>query len=199
MIYCRPYAPEEKGKLERWHRTLRNQFLTALPPHKIYAIDELNSLLWAFIDQLYHPAPHSALAGQSPLSVWQNDLELITPLGTLAHQLDELFYHRVKRKVRQDGTISYAGKLFEVPYVLSRKTVIVVIEPHGQNALYVENEDGQRLGDITPLNLKANRHYQRAQSGQTTQPRPIAHSLAELALEQQQAQLSRPPRTRQKK
>jgi len=23
LIYCRPYAPEGKGKLERWHRTLR--------------------------------------------------------------------------------------------------------------------------------------------------------------------------------
>jgi len=30
LIYCRPYAPEGKGKLERWHRTLRGQFLSEL-------------------------------------------------------------------------------------------------------------------------------------------------------------------------
>src|SRR5487761_2697005 len=28
LIHCRPYAPEGKGKLERWHRTLRAQFLS---------------------------------------------------------------------------------------------------------------------------------------------------------------------------
>src|SRR5256885_12010242 len=28
LIYCRPYAPEGKGKLERWHRTFRDQFLS---------------------------------------------------------------------------------------------------------------------------------------------------------------------------
>ena len=30
LIYCRPYAPEGKGKLERWHRTFRDQFLSEL-------------------------------------------------------------------------------------------------------------------------------------------------------------------------
>ncbi|MGH8847719.1 MAG: DDE-type integrase/transposase/recombinase, partial [Polaromonas sp.] len=30
LIFCRPYAPEGKGKLERWHRTLRDQFLSEL-------------------------------------------------------------------------------------------------------------------------------------------------------------------------
>ena len=27
LIFCRPYAPEGKGKLERWDRTCRDQFL----------------------------------------------------------------------------------------------------------------------------------------------------------------------------
>ena len=26
LIYCRPYEPEAKGKIERWHRTVREQF-----------------------------------------------------------------------------------------------------------------------------------------------------------------------------
>jgi len=63
LIYCRPYAPEGKGKLERWHRTLRDQFLSELPAHNILSLEKINSLLWAWIDQLYHPEPHSGLAG----------------------------------------------------------------------------------------------------------------------------------------
>ena len=30
LIHCRPYAPKGKGKLERWHRTFRDQFLSEL-------------------------------------------------------------------------------------------------------------------------------------------------------------------------
>ena len=193
LIYCRPYAPEGKGKLERWHRTLRDQFLTELHPQKIYSLDELNSLLWAWIDQLYHPTPHSSLDGKSPLAVWQSYLEFITPLGTYAHQLDALFYHRIKRTVRKDGTISYAGKFFEVPHCLSQKTIIVVIEPHHKQALYIEDEHGKRIGEVTPLDMQANRNYKRAQPSNTSTPKTApSTSLNELALEQQQSQLSIP-------
>ncbi len=191
LIYCRPYAPEGKGKLERWHRTLRDQFLIELHPQKIYTLGEINSLLWAWIDQLYHPAPHSSLGGKSPLTVWQNYLEFITPLGTLAHQLDALFYHRIQRKVRKDGTISYHGQFFEVPYCLSQKTIIVVIEPHHQQALYIEDEHGKRIGEVTPLDCQKNRNYKRAQPSNSPTPTTTSFtSLNELALEKQASQLS---------
>jgi len=194
LIYCRPYAPEGKGKLERWHRTLRDQFLTELQPQKIYTLDEINQLLWAWIDQLYHMSPHSSLEGKTPLAVWQNYLEMVRPLGTLAHQLDELFYHRIQRKVRKDGTISYDGQFFEVPYCLSQKTVTVVIEPHHKQALYIEDEHGKRIGEVTPLDMQKNRNYKRASSDHTPVPTAApTTSLNELALKQQEARLSIAP------
>jgi len=193
LIYCKPYAPEGKGKLERWHRTLRAQFLSELSDKKIYSITEINQLLWAWIDEVYHPRPHSSLSGQSPLSVWQKGLEFVTPLGTLAHQLDALFYHRAKRRVRKDGTISYEGKVFDVPYELARKNISIVVEPHQQQALYIEDDEGKWIGDITPVDLQANRRHKRTQPDKTN---PIltsaSDSIAELALKQQQAQLSMP-------
>ena len=43
----------------------------------------------------------------------------------------DLFNHREKRFVRKDGTVSYLGQRFEVPYVLlSGKTVMLVVDPH---------------------------------------------------------------------
>jgi len=193
LIYCKPYAPEGKAKLERWHRTLRGQFLTELSDKKIYTLNELNQLLWAWIDELYHPRPHSSLAGKSPLSVWQKGLEFVTPLGTLAHQLDELFYHRVKRRVRKDSTISYAGQFFDVPYELARKNITIVVEPHQQQALYIENNEGKWIGDMTPVDLQANRRHKRAQPDHASPATVSASdSMAELALKQQQAQLSMP-------
>jgi putative transposase len=191
LIYCKPYAPEGKGKLERWHRTLRAQFLTEMLPHKTYTLDEMNSQLWAWIDQLYHPMVHSALNGKTPLTVWQNYIEHIKPLGAMAHKLDELFYHRMKRKVRKDGSISYEGKVYEVPYLLANKTVWVVVEPYLKKALFVENEEGLRIGELIAQNLQANRNYKRHQNTENTvTPKILSHSIVDLALEKQQQQLT---------
>ena len=51
MIFCRPYAPEGKGKLERWHRTFRNQFLSELDSSRIHDLNDLNTRLWAWIER----------------------------------------------------------------------------------------------------------------------------------------------------
>ena len=58
----RPYAPEGKGKLERWHRTLRDQFLGELDERHIAGLDDLNARLWAWLEQVYHRTEHAGLA-----------------------------------------------------------------------------------------------------------------------------------------
>ena len=45
---------------------------------------------------------------------YQQDLPRIRTLGARAARLDALFYHRLTRKVRKDGTVSYQGARFEV-------------------------------------------------------------------------------------
>jgi putative transposase len=156
LVYCRPYAPEGKGKLERWHRTFRDQFLSELDPSRIRELSDLNARLWAWVEQVYHRAPHSGLEGRTPLERYQQDLPRVRTLGTLAARLDELFHHRIERKVRKDGTVSYQGSRFEVPYELSGKSVRLVVDPHARNVLGVEDADGQALGVATPLDALAN-------------------------------------------
>jgi hypothetical protein len=151
----------------------------------------MNSQLWAWIDQLYHPMVHSSLNGKTPLTVWQNYIEQVKPLGALAHRLDELFYHRVKRKVRKDSSISYEGKIFEVPYLLANKTVWVVVDPYLKKALFVEDEQGLRIGELVLQDLHANRNYKRHKSTENKTPnRVLSQSLVNLALEKQQQQLT---------
>lgn len=115
LIYCRPYAPEGKGKLERWHRTFRDHFLSELDVSRINDLDDLNARLWAWIEQVYHRTVHGSLDGKIPLARFQQDLVQIKQLGQKAPQLDAIFYHRVTRKVRKDGSVSYQGRDFEVP------------------------------------------------------------------------------------
>jgi putative transposase len=156
LIHCRPYAPEGKGKLERWHRTCRDQFLTELDERLITGLDDLNARLWAWLEQVYHRTPHAGLAGMTPLARYQQDLAQIRPLGPRAAQLDALFLHRVSRLVRKDGTVSYLGTRFEVPFELAGQTVRLVVDPHAEAVVGVENEQGESIGQATPLDALAN-------------------------------------------
>lgn len=156
LIYCRPYAPEGKGKLERWHRTLRSQFLGEIDERHVANLDDLNARLWAWLEQVYHRTPHGGLGGATPLVRYQRDLARIRALGARAVQLDALFHHRVSRFVRKDGTVSYEGQRFEVPYELAGRTVKLVVDPHAPRVVGVEGEDGQSLGPATPLDAIGN-------------------------------------------
>ena len=115
-----------KGKLERWHRTCRDQFLTEIDERHITSLADINARLWAWLEQVYHQTAHGGLAGLTPLARYQRDLPRIRSLGAKAAQLDALFHHRVARSVKKDGTVSYLGQRFEVPYELSGKAVRLV-------------------------------------------------------------------------
>lgn len=156
LIYCRPYAPEGKGKLERWHRTFRDQFLSELDHSKITDLADLNARLWAWLEVIYHQTPHASLGGVTPLARYQKDLPKIRQLGQRAGILDALFYHRIKRHVRKDGTVSWQGDQFEVAYELAGKDVQLVVDPHSGNVIEVEDEAGKSLGPATKLDAVAN-------------------------------------------
>lgn len=162
LVHCQPYQPTSKGKLERWHRTLREQFLAELDATHIRDLADLNARLWAWVEQLYHRRPHSGLGGQTPLARYQQDLPRIRSLGPLAPQLDELFLHRVARRVRRDGTVSYAGRYFEVPYELTGQHIVLVVDPHVGAVVRVESETGLPLGAATLLDAVANSRRRRS-------------------------------------
>ena len=187
LIYCRPYAPEGKGKLERWHRTFRDQFLSELDERHITHVDDLNARLWAWLEQIYHRTPHAGLDGLTPLARYQQDLPKIRSLGARAAQLDALFHHRINRFVRKDGTVSYRGTHFEVPFELAGKTIRLVVDPHAGTVLGVENESGERVGSATALDTLANLKRVRrkpAPVGDVPSTDRAATNLVELAYRQ---------------
>jgi len=185
VIYCRPYAPEGKGKLERFHRTFRDQFLCELDKSRLSDLGDLNARLWAWIEHVYHQRIHSALNGQSPLSRYQQDLPRIRSLGTKAATLDELFYHRDSRKVRRDGTVAWHGRRFEVPYELAGKQIQLVYDPHEETPIRVEDNEGVMLGAVTPLDAIANCHRKRHKPEASEQPLPpMKENMVDIATEQ---------------
>ena len=192
LIYCRPYAPEGKGKLERWHRVIREEFLNELDTRHLRDLSDLNARLWAWIEGEYHRRPHGGLEGITPLDRWQKDLLQVRPLGSFASRLQDIFYHRYTRVVRKDGTLSFSGQYYEVPYELAGQKVVLVVDPHSNKVIRAESTTGVVLGAATPLDKLANLHRGRARPenkpNKTVEPQRT-FNMVELALENYRSSL----------
>jgi len=172
LVYCRPYEPMGKGKLERWHKVVRETFLTELNTLTLSTLDALNARLWVWIEQGYHRQIHSALQ-KTPWDRYREDLAVIQPLGELARHLDDYFDHRVKRTVRKDGTVSFEGQSYEVPHALVGQDIYLVVDPCSGTAKGVESLQYEKCGEVHRLDKQANNHRRRQ--------RPIEASGASVA------------------
>jgi putative transposase len=143
---------------------VRDQFLGELDERRIADLHDLNARLWAWLEPVYHRSEHAGLGGMTPLARYQRDLPRIRSLGARAAQLDSLFHHRVQRFVRKDGTVSYQGQRFEVAFELSGRRIELVVDPHAQRVVGVEDDSGRSLGPATLLDAIANSHRTRRKS-----------------------------------
>ncbi len=183
IIYCRPYHPTSKGKLEKWHSFVRSAFLAELDSRSINGLDDLNARLWAWVEQFYHRRSHAGLeSGLSPLQRWRQDLPHIRTLGPFAHKLDEIFLHRKVRKVRNDATISFQGRFLEVPFELIGQQVVMVVDPHTDSVVAVESTNGQFLGKAVPLDINANLNRKRVRPNPSQEKTFIKTTHPDLSL-----------------
>jgi transposase InsO family protein len=58
-LHSQPYQPEGRGKIERFFGTVREQFLPEVEAASIQTLDDLNTSLWAWLDQIYHARIHT--------------------------------------------------------------------------------------------------------------------------------------------
>jgi len=79
VTHTPPYQPEGRGKIERYFRSVREQFLANRDPKRTLTLVELNDRLWAWLEQVYHVSEHNGL-GTTPLLRWQRDIEPIRQL-----------------------------------------------------------------------------------------------------------------------
>jgi transposase InsO family protein len=189
LIYCRPYEPEGKGKIERWHRTIREQFIQELSP-QINTQYEINSHLWAWINEYYHKSPHKGLNGQSPLTRYSQDLEVIQSMKMPIGEFEKIFYHRIKRKVNKDATISINRQLYEVPYELSGKSITVAIMPSTNKPICIEDNDYNEIGYVSILNAHGNLDCKRQRPDAITKNTKTTESFTQMIKQQQRNNLS---------
>jgi transposase InsO family protein len=113
LIHTKPYDPEAKGKIERFFGTVRRCFYPLLVNDPVGSLEELNKRFREWLDSDYHRKVHTSL-NATPLDTYMAQIDQVKHIADPA-ALDLIFWHRMTRKVRGDGTITIQGKLFQVP------------------------------------------------------------------------------------
>lgn len=126
-ISCQPYSPEGKGKIERFFRTVREDFLAEPEVQKVQTLPELNKLFWGWLEVAYHQRVHSS-TNATPLERWQQYLDHYHR-HVDEKELIELFLWQVDRKVSNIGLVSVEGMDFEVDGILKQRRVQVRYNP----------------------------------------------------------------------
>jgi len=116
LIHSRPYKPQGRGKIERFFKSVRSQFL---PGFSGTTLKEINMEFESWLAHEYNVRKHSA-TGKKPLERFIDGIECIraTP-----DNLKEHFRKTLRRKVNNDRTIILDKRLYEGPVELIGKPV----------------------------------------------------------------------------
>ena len=149
LIHSKPYQPEGRGKIERWFKTARMQFLPTVPAAVSLAV--LNERLSQWIDAEYHKREHSSTK-MPPLKRYIDHIHLVreAPAG-----LEDYFRKRTNRKVDKDRSISLMGRLYEAPVGLIVRTVELYFHEHDPVRVEVFY-NSKSHGMLLPLDVNIN-------------------------------------------
>jgi len=149
LIHSKPYQPQGRGKIERFFRTVRSQFLSDCPQE--LTLQSLNDALTQWLDTHYNQNIHSSTK-QTPMNRYLKHAHLVR---VAPKDLDDYFRIRLQRRVDRDRTVSLNGRLYEAPVDLIGRMVTVLF--HEADPARVEVFfDGSSQGMLVPLDLNVN-------------------------------------------
>ena len=120
LVHASPRAATTKGKIERFFRTVRDQFLVEIDDGVELA--ELNRLFSAWLEVVYHRRVHTE-TGLTPLARFDAAGAPTLPTPAL---LREAFLWSQERTVTKTATVSLHGNQYEVdPALVGRKAELV--------------------------------------------------------------------------
>jgi len=144
-----------KGKIERFFRRVRDQFL--IQKLDLSSLDALNRQFTHWVEHSYNAAEHDAIR-MKPIDRFGIDLARVRFLSPSEHN-DELFYAEADRKVKKDNTFSFHNQRYETPVDLRDKEIQLRYDRRrndtGTSPIVVYCK-GQRMGLARLLDAVAN-------------------------------------------
>lgn len=120
LRYAPPRTPTGKAKIERWFRTMKDQWMASLNMNDFKSIDEVRTSLFNYVQQ-YNRRPHSSLENQAPQDRFFQEGNYIIRIDD--NKVDEIFAMEVERKVSKDGVVTIENELYEVDSRYAGKTI----------------------------------------------------------------------------
>ena len=162
LVHSRPGRPQGRGKVERFFRTVREQFLVELDHHTSARggpgaadLTELNRVFGAWVESIYHTRPH-AETGASPLARLAAAAPPHLPTPALLHEAFQWCEHRT---VTKTATVSLHGNTFSVDAALVGRKVACLFDPFDLTRIHLSYQ-GRPMGDGVPHLIRRHTHPQ---------------------------------------
>jgi transposase InsO family protein len=128
LCHSKPYASEGRGGIERFNRTVAEQFEPEVRAAKIADLEQINLFWEAWLEERYHRETHEA-TGQAPIERFA--LEGFNPRFPDPALVQDTFRVRVGRKVHpKTSTVEVEKVSFLVETFLRGRWVRVYYDPH---------------------------------------------------------------------
>jgi transposase InsO family protein len=136
LVYTKPYAPESKGKVERFNRVV-DDFLAEVRLDHPTTLEAFNAAWDVWLAECYQTKPHRALPdARHPEAAYRGDPE---PLRFVdVETLTAAFQRVARRKVDKTGCVSFQGQPYEVGVTWVGQTVDVVYDPADISTVTIE-------------------------------------------------------------
>ncbi len=164
-----PYSPYQNAKQESFWATLEGRLMRMLDRVEQLSLADLNKMTLAWVEQEYHRTPHQEL-GCPPLTRYLESINPAEdhpagshpPIGRESPSSEQLALcfclTETRRQRRSDGTISVAGKRYEIPgrYRHLEQVTIRYARWSLSRLQLVDSREGHWLAWLYPLNKSAN-------------------------------------------
>src|SRR3954447_26763213 len=195
LIHSTPGRPQGRGKIERYFRTVREQFLVEITGnpegdpsrHPITDLGELNALFTAWVETVYHRQIHSE-TGQPPLARWAAAGPFPIPS---TDALAEAFLWEQQRTVTKTALVSLQGNTYQVDPLLVGRRVELVFDPFDLTRIQVRLH-GVPAGIAIPHCIGRHAHLKARPETPPAPPTPTGIDYARLIAEIHQTQLGAP-------
>jgi len=178
LTHSKPGQPAGRGKIERFFRTVREQFLVELAvPGALAAVDGLtglNELFAGWVETVYHRRVHSE-TGQAPIERFLAPGPPVLPTPAALH---EAFLWSQRRTVTKTATVSLHGNIYEVDAALVGRRVEVVFDPFDLTGVQIRFQ-GRPMGQ--GIAHRIGRHVHPG-AGPEPAPAPAATGIDYLTL-----------------
>jgi len=158
LVHSRPGKPEGRGKIERFFRTVRDQFLVEVPHGAVTSIDALNDRFDAWVEAVYHRRVHSE-TDMTPLARFEAAGAPVIPDQAT---LREAFLWSETRVVTKTATVSLWSNVYEVDPALVGRRVELIFDPFDLTDIDVRH-DNRSIGVARPHVVRTHVHPNIAQ------------------------------------